>query len=66
MTLLVVDASVVVKWFLPEIFADAALRLRDSAPCFMAPDHVFAETVVGGDQAGVALLCSPHPITRDY
>jgi predicted nucleic acid-binding protein len=44
MTLLVVDASVVVKWFVPEIHADAALRLLDREKRFLAPDHLFAET----------------------
>lgn len=44
MTLLVVDASVVVKWFVPEIHDDAALRLLDREKRFVAPDHLFAET----------------------
>jgi predicted nucleic acid-binding protein len=40
----VLDASVVIKWFLPEIDREAALRLRDSGESFVAPDHLFAET----------------------
>ena len=44
MTLLVVDASVVVKWFVPEVHGEAALRLLDSGETFAAPDHLFAET----------------------
>ena len=44
MTPLVVDASVVVKWFLPEIHTDAARRLLDGAHQFFAPDLLFAET----------------------
>jgi len=40
----VVDASVVVKWFLPEIDREAALRLRDSGERIIAPDHLFAES----------------------
>ena len=44
MTPLVVDASVVVKWFVPEEHSEAArslLQLSDHA--FFAPDHLFAE-----------------------
>ncbi len=41
---LVVDASVVVKWFVPEIDSDAALRLLDREKRFLAPGHLFAET----------------------
>lgn len=40
---LVVDASVVVKWFIPEADSEAALRLRNGGERFIAPDHVFAE-----------------------
>jgi predicted nucleic acid-binding protein len=43
MTLLVVDASVVVKWFFPEPSADAARALLDTPTRFAAPDLVFAE-----------------------
>jgi len=42
-TLLVVDASVVVKWFLPEIHSVAALRVAKSEHTFLAPDLLGAE-----------------------
>ena len=45
MRLLVIDASVVIKWFVSEPDSDAALRLLDVEKRFLAPDHVFAETV---------------------
>lgn len=44
MTPLVVDASVVVKWFVPEIHSDAARQWLDAAYQFFAPDLLFAET----------------------
>jgi len=40
----VVDASVVLKWFLPEVHGEAALRLLDAGEELVAPDHLFAET----------------------
>ena len=43
MTLLVVDASVVVKWFFPEPSSHAARALLDTPTRFAAPDLVFAE-----------------------
>lgn len=43
MTLFVVDASVVIKWFLPEIHTDAARQLLRSSHEFAAPDLLFAE-----------------------
>jgi predicted nucleic acid-binding protein len=39
----VVDASVVMKWFVPEIHSEAALRLLDDRHELTAPDLVFAE-----------------------
>jgi predicted nucleic acid-binding protein len=39
----VVDASVVIKWFLPEIHSDAALQLLAGAHQYMAPDLLFPE-----------------------
>jgi len=39
----VVDASVVVKWFVPEIHSGAARRWLDSSHEFVAPDLLFAE-----------------------
>ena len=43
MTLVVVDASIVVKWFLPEESSDAARQLLDESSELVAPDLVFAE-----------------------
>lgn len=43
MNVLVVDASVVIKWFVPENGTEAALRLLDSGHQFMVPDLLFAE-----------------------
>jgi predicted nucleic acid-binding protein len=40
----VVDASVVVKWFVPEIHSDAARRLLALPHEYVAPDLLFAET----------------------
>jgi predicted nucleic acid-binding protein len=40
----VVDASVVVKWFVPEIHSDAARRLLELPHEYVAPDLLFAET----------------------
>ena len=44
MSLFVVDASVVVKWFVPEIHSDAARRLLVLPHEYVAPDLLFAET----------------------
>jgi predicted nucleic acid-binding protein len=43
-TAFVVDASVVVKWFVPEIHSDAARRLLVLPHEYVAPDLLFAET----------------------
>jgi predicted nucleic acid-binding protein len=40
----VVDASVVVKWFVPEIHTDAARRLLVLSHEYVAPDLLVAET----------------------
>jgi predicted nucleic acid-binding protein len=40
----VVDASVVIKWFVPEIHSDAARRLLLLPHQYVAPDLLFAET----------------------
>jgi predicted nucleic acid-binding protein len=40
----VIDASVVVKWFVPEIHSDAARRLLGLPHEYVAPDLLFAET----------------------
>lgn len=44
MSVFVVDASVVVKWFVPEIHSDAARRLLALPHEYVAPDLLFAET----------------------
>lgn len=44
MTTVVVDASVVVKWFVPEIHSEAARAWLDAPLSFFAPDLLFAET----------------------
>lgn len=43
MTALVVDASVAVKWFLPEIHSEAAGRVLKPRPELLAPDLIWAE-----------------------
>jgi len=43
MSVFVVDASVVIKWFLPEIHADAARRLLHESHQYLAPDLLFPE-----------------------
>jgi predicted nucleic acid-binding protein len=43
-TLWVLDASVVVKWFIPEVDRPAALELRASGAAFAAPDLLFVES----------------------
>lgn len=44
MSVFVVDASVVIKWFVPEVHSDAARRLLQSENQYLAPDLLFAET----------------------
>lgn len=39
----VVDASVAVKWFLPEVHADAARSLLDGGHVLLIPDLIFPE-----------------------
>jgi len=41
---LVIDASVAIKWFIPEVHSDAARRLLDAPGPYVAPDLLFAET----------------------
>jgi predicted nucleic acid-binding protein len=43
MTCYVVDASIVVKWFVPEIYSEAAIRLLNGNDELIAPDLVFTE-----------------------
>jgi predicted nucleic acid-binding protein len=42
-TTVVVDASVVIKWFLPEIHSEAAQRLLRQSSQYFAPDLLYAE-----------------------
>ena len=43
MSVFVVDASVVLKWFFPETHSEAARRLLDAAHQYVAPDLLFPE-----------------------
>ena len=43
MSVIVVDASVVLKWFLPEIHAEAARRLLHQSHQYVAPDLLLPE-----------------------
>ncbi|HLB41939.1 MAG TPA: type II toxin-antitoxin system VapC family toxin [Gammaproteobacteria bacterium] len=43
MKTIVVDASVAIKWFIPEVHAIAATRLLHKNLQFIAPDLIFAE-----------------------
>lgn len=40
----VVDASLVIKWFVPEVDSDAARRWLDAPHDYVAPDLLFPET----------------------
>jgi len=42
-SIFVVDASLVVKWFVPEIHSEAAQRWLDAAHDYVAPDLLFPE-----------------------
>jgi predicted nucleic acid-binding protein len=42
-SLFVVDASVAIKWFLPEVHSDAALRLLAQQHTLHAPDLILSE-----------------------
>jgi predicted nucleic acid-binding protein len=43
MTCYVVDASIVVKWFVPEIYSEAAIRFLNGSDELIAPDLIFSE-----------------------
>lgn len=43
MSVFVVDASVVIKWFVPEVHSDAARQLLQTADQYLAPDLLFPE-----------------------
>jgi predicted nucleic acid-binding protein len=42
-SIFVVDASLVVKWFVPEVHSEAARRWLDASHDYIAPDLVFPE-----------------------
>ncbi|HYB76772.1 MAG TPA: type II toxin-antitoxin system VapC family toxin [Candidatus Bathyarchaeia archaeon] len=44
MSVFVLDASIVIKWFVPEVHSDAARRLLRYRHDYIAPDLMFAET----------------------
>lgn len=44
MSVFVVDASLVIKWFVPEVNSDAARRWLDASHDYVAPDLLFPET----------------------
>lgn len=43
MSVFVVDASLVVKWFVPEVHSEAARKWLDASHDYIAPDLVFPE-----------------------
>lgn len=43
MSVIVIDSSVVIKWFVPEVHSGAARRLLKQAHQYFAPDLLFAE-----------------------
>ncbi len=43
MSVFVVDASLVVKWFVPEVHSEAARRWLGAAHDYLAPDLLFSE-----------------------
>jgi predicted nucleic acid-binding protein len=43
-SIFVVDATVIIKWFVPEVHSDAARRLLEYSHRYVSPDLVFAET----------------------
>ena len=43
MSVFVVDASLVIKWFVPEVDSDAARRWLDASHDYIAPDLLFSE-----------------------
>ena len=44
MSVFVVDASLVIKWFVPEVDSEAARRWLDAPHDYVAPDLLFPET----------------------
>ncbi|QKQ77009.1 type II toxin-antitoxin system VapC family toxin [Nostoc sp. TCL240-02] len=43
MTQYVLDASIAIKWFIPEVYSDVARRLLASNHTFLVPDFFFPE-----------------------
>ena len=73
--IVVVDASVAVKWFLPEPFSEAAARLLDASCELVAPDLMRLEVgsaflkalrrgVIGSSDAAGALMRLSDPLVR--
>lgn len=70
----VVDASVALKWYLPEPHSERARRLRDNSAGFDAPDLLYAEVgsalwkrvrraeITSGEAAEIAAALSRMPI----
>ena len=54
MSVFVVDASVVIKWFVPEIHSDAAGRLLAMAHEYVAPDLLFSKRLIQSGRRSVA------------
>lgn len=44
MSVFVLDASLVIKWFVPEVDSDAACQWLDASHDYVAPDLLFPET----------------------
>jgi predicted nucleic acid-binding protein len=63
MTLVVVDASVVVKWFLTERWSEQARQLLDEPVGLVAPDLLFAE-VGNAVWKRVRMRQLPAPLAR--
>jgi predicted nucleic acid-binding protein len=68
MSVVVVDASVVIKWFVPENGTEAALQLLESGDQFVAPDLLFAEvanTIWKKTLRGELTVIDSHQLAAD-
>ena len=69
MSAIVIDASVAVKWFLPEIHAEAAGRVLKSRQRLLAPDLIWAEignTLWKKNLRHEITLKESHEILQDF
>lgn len=69
MTPLVVDASVVIKWLLPELHSGAARRVLTEANELLAPDLLWAElgnVLWKRVRAGEIAADDAHDLLRDF